>query len=149
VNECPLVRLWIKHFCRSQSLLSIQSTDNVDLLKCLLRITACRWHIPNSTVSTVISYWLDGQGLIPTKGKILLFSTAGRPALGPTQPPIQWVRAISPGVKQTKYEADHSSSTKVKNGGDTPLSSIYLHGTVFNYLSIVTSIPFFLSLVRS
>jgi hypothetical protein len=32
--------------------------------------------------------WL---GLVPDRGKIFLFSTASRPALGPTQPPFQWV----------------------------------------------------------
>jgi hypothetical protein len=32
---------------------------------------------------------LDGQGLIPGRDKIVLFSTASRPAL--RQPPIQWV----------------------------------------------------------
>jgi hypothetical protein len=45
------------------------------------------------------------------------------PALGPTQPPIQWApEAISPGVKQTGCEADHSlpSSAKAKNVGAIP-----------------------------
>jgi hypothetical protein len=38
-----------------------------------------------------------------------LFSTSSRPALGPTQPPIQWVpQALSPGVKRRGREADHS-----------------------------------------
>jgi hypothetical protein len=37
------------------------------------------------------------------------FSTSSRPALGPTQPPIQWVQeAVYPGVKQQKREADNS-----------------------------------------
>jgi hypothetical protein len=46
------------------------------------------------------------------------FFTACRPALGPTQPPIQWV----PGVKRPGREADHSppSSAEVKNGGAMP-----------------------------
>jgi hypothetical protein len=47
-----------------------------------------------------------------------LFTTASRPALGPTQPPIQWVpRALSLGIKRPKREADHSppSSAEVRN----------------------------------
>jgi hypothetical protein len=45
---------------------------------------------------------------------IFLFSTASRPALGPTQPPIQW----KTGLKQPGPKAYHSppSSTEVKNG---------------------------------
>jgi hypothetical protein len=46
------------------------------------------------------------------------FPTASKPALGPTQPPIQWVTgAVSPGVKLPRCEADHSppSSAEVKN----------------------------------
>jgi len=43
----------------------------------------------------------------------LLFTTASRPALGLTPPPIQWV----PGVKRSDREADHSlpSRAEVKN----------------------------------
>jgi hypothetical protein len=40
---------------------------------------------------------------------IFLFTTTSRIALGPTQPPIQWVRgALSLGVKRSEREADHS-----------------------------------------
>jgi len=43
--------------------------------------------------------------------EIFLFTTALRTALGPAQPPIQWVPgALSLGVKQTGREADHSPS---------------------------------------
>jgi hypothetical protein len=48
---------------------------------------------------------------------IFLFTTASRTALGPTQPPIQWVPgALSLGVKRLWCEADHSppSSAEVK-----------------------------------
>jgi hypothetical protein len=49
---------------------------------------------------------------------IFLFTTASRTALGPTQPPIQWVLgALSLGVKRSGREAEHSppSSAKIKN----------------------------------
>jgi hypothetical protein len=48
---------------------------------------------------------------------IFLFSTTSRMALGPTQPPIQWVPgALSLGVKWLGHEVDHSlpSSAEVK-----------------------------------
>jgi hypothetical protein len=45
--------------------------------------------------------------------KIFLFTTATRTALGPTQPPIQWVTgALSLGVKRPGREADHSISCR-------------------------------------
>jgi hypothetical protein len=49
---------------------------------------------------------------------IFLFTTVSRTALGPIQPPIQWVpRALFLGVKRPRREADHSppSSAEVKN----------------------------------
>jgi hypothetical protein len=55
--------------------------------------------------------------------KIFLFPKTFRPALGPTQPPIQWVvEAVSPGITQQRREADHSSPfhAEVKNGGTIP-----------------------------
>jgi hypothetical protein len=48
---------------------------------------------------------------------IFLFTTVSRTALGPTQPPIEWVpEALSLGVKRPGREADHSPpcSAKVK-----------------------------------
>jgi hypothetical protein len=49
---------------------------------------------------------------------LFLFAAASRPALGPIQPPAQWVAgAITPGIKRPVHEADHSppSSAEVKN----------------------------------
>jgi hypothetical protein len=63
---------------------------------------------------------LDGRGSVPGKSKIFLFSTASRPVLGSTHPPIQWVpRVVPPEVKRLGREAGHSppSSAEVRNGG--------------------------------
>jgi hypothetical protein len=52
---------------------------------------------------------------------IFLFSTASRPAMGPTQPPIRRVsEALSLEVKRLVQETDHSLpySVEVKNGED-------------------------------
>jgi hypothetical protein len=44
-----------------------------------------------------------------------LFTTASRTALGPTLPPIQWVPgALSPGVKRSGHEAEHSPPASVE-----------------------------------
>jgi hypothetical protein len=51
----------------------------------------------------------------PGGGKIFDFSMSSTPALGPIQPPIQWVqRALSPGVKRTWREADDSPPTSAE-----------------------------------
>jgi hypothetical protein len=68
---------------------------------------------------TALGYGLDDRGFESRQGLgIILFTTASRPTLGPTQPPIQWVPgALSLGVKVSGREADHSpsSSAEVKN----------------------------------
>jgi hypothetical protein len=51
----------------------------------------------------------------PGMVKNFLFSTSSRPAVGPIQPPIQWVPgALSLGVKWLGHEADHSSPTSAE-----------------------------------
>jgi hypothetical protein len=68
--------------------------------------------------------------------RIFLFATAFRPALGPTQPPIQWVQgALSPGLKRPGREDDHSppQSAEVKNAWNyTFIPPIRLCGVVLN-----------------
>jgi hypothetical protein len=50
---------------------------------------------------------------------IIVYTSVSRPALGPTQPPVQWVPGVlSPGVKaRPGRDADHSlpSSAEVEN----------------------------------
>jgi hypothetical protein len=75
--------------------------------------------VPVFVCGIALGYGLDDRGFEFRQGLgIFLFTTASRMALGPTQPPIQWVPgALSLEVKRPGREADHSppSSTEVKN----------------------------------
>jgi hypothetical protein len=56
-----------------------------------------------------------GRSSSPGRVKNFLFSTSSRPALGPTQPPIQWVQGtLSTGVMRPGREADHSPPTSAE-----------------------------------
>jgi hypothetical protein len=88
-----------------------------------------------SEVGIVTGYGTDGRGSIPGRGNIFLFSTASRPAMGPTQPLIQKVpRALFQRAKRSGSEADHSPpfSAEVKNGEALLPPSLCLHSVVLN-----------------
>jgi hypothetical protein len=77
---------------------------------------------PGSSGSTVSDYGLDDQaiGVLSLAGaKIFPLTSVSRPALRPTQLPVQWVLGVlSPlGKPQPGRDANHSplSSTEVKN----------------------------------
>jgi hypothetical protein len=66
----------------------------------------------------IATCWTAGVS-IPSRGKSFLF-IASRPALGPTQPPIQLVSgSLSPEVRQPGHEANPSPPLidVVNNGG--------------------------------
>jgi hypothetical protein len=74
----------------------------------------------DGSVGISTGYVLEGRGSELSMGEIFLFSTTSRPAMGPSQPSIQWLPgALSPRVKRQGCEADHSphSSAEVKKGG--------------------------------
>jgi hypothetical protein len=85
----------------------------------------------------VLGYGLGDRGFESRQGLgIFLFTTVFRPALEPTQPPIQWLpEALSLGVKRPEREDDHSppSSAEVKEDLELYLRSlIRLHGVVLS-----------------
>jgi hypothetical protein len=80
---------------------------------------------------------IKSHGIIQTATLgIFLLTPASRPALGPSQPPIQWVPGIfSLVIKRPGGEADRSppSSAEVKNPlSYTPTPPLRLHGVVLS-----------------
>jgi hypothetical protein len=77
-----------------------------------------------------------GRSSSPGRVNNFLLSTSSRPALGPTQPPIQGVPgSLSPEVKRPGHEADHSPPTSAeveKTWICTFTPTIRLYGAVLN-----------------
>ena len=61
---------------------------------------------PDSSVGIATGYGLDGPGIESRWGRD--FSHLSRPALGPTQPPVQWVPGFSGGKERPALGVDSS-----------------------------------------
>jgi hypothetical protein len=93
----------------------------------------------DSVVGIATGYWLDDRVVgVPSPGRVknFHFCMSSRPALGSTQPSIQWVPgALSPGVKRPEREADHPppNNAEIKKMWIyTSTPPIRLHGVVLN-----------------
>jgi hypothetical protein len=71
---------------------------------------------PGSAVGIATGYGLDGPGIESRWGRD--FPHLSRPALGPTQPPVQWILGLSSGKERPGCDADPSPppSAVVKKG---------------------------------
>jgi hypothetical protein len=86
-----------------------------------------------------------GWSSSPDRITNFLLSTSSRLALEPIQPPTQWIAAaLSPGIKRSRREADHSppTSAKVKKMWIyTSASTIHLQGIVrILYMAVNTTL---------
>ena len=66
----------------------------------------------DSAVGIATVYGLDGPGIESRCERD--FPHPSRPALWPTQPPVQWVPGLSPGVKRPGRGADHPPPSKCR-----------------------------------
>jgi hypothetical protein len=65
---------------------------------------------PGSSVGIATGYELDGPGIESRWGRA--FPNLSRPALGHTEPPVQWVLGLSRGRKRPGRDADPSSPSR-------------------------------------
>jgi hypothetical protein len=70
---------------------------------------ATKW--AGSSVGTATGYDLDDSGIESRWERD--FPHLSRPALGSTQPPVQWVPGLSWGIKRPERDADPSSSSSI------------------------------------
>jgi hypothetical protein len=110
-NDVQWKRVEVKHEESTRLFHSLLCTVSTFLLlraTCKQCVTGAditkNWSMFRSRESSVgiVTAWTAGVQFPEGPRYFCLLSTASRPALGPTQPPIHWVTgALSPGVKAT------------------------------------------------
>jgi hypothetical protein len=91
---------------------------------------------PGSSVGIVTGYGLDGPWIECRWGRDFLHLS--RPALGPTQPPVQWVPGFSGGKERPGRDADSSLTSSAV---DYERVELYLYSPYGPYGLYRASVP--------
>jgi hypothetical protein len=85
------------------------------------------------SIRKVTGYGLDDRGSILGRVYIFVFSTASRPALGPTQPPVPWR------WRDRSVKLDESPPCTVENAWSITSTSIHLYDIVYEVVTFLKS----------
>ena len=105
------INLYCKDLFRSSQktrCVSITNTTQVILFG-KIKYVSLKTGDRDSSVGIATLYGLDGPRIESRGGGGRDFPHPSRPAVGPTQPPIQWVPGLSRGVKRPGRGVDHQT----------------------------------------